>query len=252
MGFIDLATNLIFPPRCANCGELISVELNKKQIDPLCPTCRMNFENEKLLECGTCGLAMCFCRCMPKNMSRAQCSSLLKLVSYRPEGDDMPIRDFIYSVKHSNNKVTFDFFAEQMRGVLIPEMRSASIVPTDCVITFLPRSHKNKVSDGFDQGYELAKSLSKITGIELVKCFDRVLFTTEQKKLNQYERRLNMKSAYELRGVDKIIKDKTVILVDDIVTTGASMASGARLLFSCGAFSVIGVSIGTTEKNFKK
>jgi ComF family protein len=248
MGFGNLITNLIFPPECANCKELISLDITKKQIDPLCPTCRMNFESEKQTECGTCGLMMKFCRCMPKNMSRAQCSSLLKLVSYRPHGNDMPIRNFIYSVKHSNNKVTFDFLAEQFKELLIPEMRSASLLPSDCVITFLPRSHKNKANDGFDQGYELAKALSKCTGIELVRCFNRKFGVEEQKKLNQYERRLNMKSAYIPCEVEDAIKDKTVILVDDIVTTGASMASGARLLFAMGAFSVIGVCIGTTEK----
>ena len=251
MGFLDLATNLIFPPRCANCGDLISMQINEKQTDPFCPTCRMNYEKEKQRECNFCGLSMSFCRCMPKNMNRAQCTALLKLVSYRPHGNDMPIRDFIYSIKHSNNKVSFNFVAEQMRTLLISEMRAADLMPEDCVITFLPRSHKNKVNDGFDQGFELAKALSRATGIELVKCFDRKLRVGEQKKLNQYERRLNMKSAYVTRDIEDQIKDKTVILVDDIVTTGASMASGARLLFSTGAFAVIGICIGTTAKEKK-
>ena len=248
MGFFDLATNLIFPPKCANCGELISMDIKSKQTDPLCPTCRMHYENEKQVECNVCGLSMNFCRCMPKNMSRAQCTALLKLVSYRPHGDDMPIRDFIYSVKHSNNRVTFNFLAEQIRELLIPEMRSSSLLPSDCVITFLPRSHKNKANDGFDQGYELAKALSKCTGIKLVHCFDRKFGVEEQKKLNHYERRLNMRSAYKTRNVEEVLKNKTVILVDDIVTTGSSMASGARLLFAMGAFSVIGICIGLTEK----
>ena len=251
MGFFDLATNLVFPPKCANCSELISTDISKKQIDPLCPTCRMQYEEEKLRECNICGLSMNFCRCMPKNMQRAQCSSLLKLISYRPQGDDMPIRNFVYSIKHSNNKTSFDFVAEQMKGLLIAEMRGANLEPSSCVITFLPRSHKNKSKDGFDQGFELAKSLSRITGIELVRCFDRRIGVEEQKNLNQYERRLNMKSAYKPRSVEDKIKDKTVILVDDIVTTGASMASGSRLLFSMGAFAVIGVCIGTTEKEKK-
>ena len=225
------------------------MEIYTKQIDPLCPTCRMHFESEKQRECNYCGLAMRFCRCMPKAMSRAQCTALLKLISYRPEGEDMPIRDFVYSVKHSNNKVTFDFIAEQMRELVIAEMRAASLMPKDCVITFLPRSHKNKAKDGFDQGYELAKSLSRCTGIEMVRCFNRRIKGDEQKHLNRYERRLNMKSAYIPREVEDELSDKTVILVDDIVTTGASMASGARLLFSMGAFAVIGVCIGTTEKS---
>ena len=60
-----------------------------------------------------------------------------------------------------------------------------------------------------------------------------------------------MSSAYELLDVDDKIKDKTVILVDDIVTTGSSMAACARLLYSGGAYSVFGVGIGITEKKQK-
>jgi predicted amidophosphoribosyltransferase len=57
-----------------------------------------------------------------------------------------------------------------------------------------------------------------------------------------------MKSAYEVREVEKIVKDKTVILVDDIVTTGSSMAACARLAFSMGAYDVMGICIGLTQK----
>jgi competence protein ComFC len=122
------------------------------------------------------------------------------------------------------------------------------------VITHLPRSHKNKAKDVFDQSYMLAKSLSKVTGIEFLPCFKRRLVAKEQKSLNSFERRLNMRSAYTLRDIDEEIKDKTVILVDDIVTTGSSMASCARLLYSKGAFAVMGISVGLTrkEKNSKK
>ena len=60
-----------------------------------------------------------------------------------------------------------------------------------------------------------------------------------------------MSSAYSLLDIEDAVKDKTVILVDDIVTTGSSMAACARLLYSAGAYSVLGVSIGITEKKQK-
>lgn len=245
---LNLFSNLIFPPKCANCDELLSVKLTSKLTDPLCPACRLYFENEKQKECSTCGLSMQFCRCMPHAMQRAQCLALSKLISYRPYDDGMQIKPFFYSVKHSNYQASFDFLAEQMRALLIAEMREYKLSPSDCIITFLPRSHKNKANDGFDQSLELARALSKITGIELVHCFDRRLFSGEQKKLNKYERRLNMNSAYEPRDVEEKIKDKTVILVDDIVTTGSSMASCARLAYAMGAYTVMGVCVGYTEK----
>lgn len=251
MSILNLCENLLFPPKCANCGELLNVDINKKHTDPLCAQCRLSFENEKSAECGMCGLEMRFCRCMPQKMNKAQCTCLLKLISYKPDDDKTKINQFVYSIKHSNNKVSFAFVAEQMKFCLINEMRAYSLMPEDCVITYMPRSHRNKSEDGFDQSFELASELSKLTGIPLVKCFKRKLFSKQQRDLNSFERQLNMRSAYEVVNVESKINGKTVILVDDIVTTGSSMAACARLLYSEGAYAVMGVSLGLTEKNNK-
>lgn len=246
-----LIENLLFPPKCANCGELLDIDISQKVISPLCDGCRFHFENEKMRECGRCGLSMTLCRCMPPAMERAQCSSLLKLTSYRSDGNSMPIRSFIYSVKIVKNKISFDFLSEQLRSVLISEMRAYSLMPENCVITYLPRSYKNISEYGFDQGLKLAKALSRDTGIEFIKCFKRRRNVGEQKGLNKYERRLNMKSAYFPLDIGDKLKDKTIILVDDIVTTGSSMASASRIAFSMGAYQVIGICLGYTEKTKK-
>ncbi len=248
----DLFSNLLFPPKCANCGKLLDVVLTQKQIDPLCNDCRAHFESEKARECERCGLSMTFCRCMPKNMQRAQCTALLKLTAYRPKDSTMQIRRFLYSVKHSNERVSFEFFAEQMRPLLIAEMRAAALRPSDCVITYLPRAYKNKSEAGFDQSFLLARALSRNMGIALVPCFRRKLASPEQKKLNRFERRLNMNSAYSSLDVSELIADKTVILVDDIVTTGTGMASCARLAYAMGAYAVLGVCIGMTSNSNRK
>ena len=252
MKISNIISNLLFPPKCANCNELLDVKLGEKQTEALCPICRLHYEHEKRRECKICGLAMEFCRCMPKNMQKAQCTALLKLISYRTHDDDMQIKNFVYSIKHYDYKTSFDFVAEQMRKPLIAEMRATNLLPDDCVITFLPRSYKNKANDGFDQSFRLAKALSMATGIEFVNCFERKLKSDEQKKLNVYERNLNMKSAYKPIDVEHKLKDKTVILVDDIVTTGSSMAACARIAYSMGAYAVMGVCLGYTEKNNKK
>lgn len=248
----DLLSNLLFPPKCANCHELLDVKLEERSREALCPACRAYYENEKQRECKICSLMMEHCRCMPKNMEKAQCTSLLKLISYRTNDENLKIRNFIYSIKHIDHRASFEFIAEQMRRPLIAEMRATSLMPKDCVITFLPRSRKNKAKDGFDQSLRLATALAEATGIEFVNCFERKLKSDEQKHLNVYERRLNMGSAYKPRNVEGKISGKTVILVDDIVTTGASMAACARIAYSMGAYAVMGVCVGYTEKNNKK
>ena len=249
--FRFLINNLVFPPKCINCDELLDVELTERVIDPFCPKCRLHFEHAKNDECERCGLEMKFCRCMPQAMSKVQCTALLKLMGYKNKDNSMPLRRFVYSLKRKSIKSRNTFVAEQMRAILIPEMRAYGLLPEDCVITYLPRSRKNLALYGLDQSLILAKSLSKITGIQLVRCFKRRLFTTEQKSLNKYERILNMRSAYELCDIGDTVKDKTVILVDDVVTTGASMAACARLAYSAGAYAVMGICIAKTEKSEK-
>ena len=91
MSLKDLAFNLLFPPKCSNCHELLDVSLTDRTRETLCPNCRVSFENERNRECADCGLSMRFCRCMPKNMSKAQCSALLKLISYRPQDLDSAV-----------------------------------------------------------------------------------------------------------------------------------------------------------------
>ena len=118
MKAVNLIQNLLFPPKCANCGELLDVEVSSKLTDPLCPDCRLDFESEKERECNTCGLAMKFCRCMPRAMNRAQCTALLKLISYRNEDNSMSIRNFVYAIKHTYRPVNFSFVAENMRFCL--------------------------------------------------------------------------------------------------------------------------------------
>ena len=242
--------NLLFPPKCMNCGELLDIPLNKRVDAPLCERCRQLWEREKASPCHRCGLDMKLCACIPKPLEKAGCTALLKLISYRATGD-MPIRRAIFSLKHVYDKSSFSFVAEQLRFLIVDEMKRRGLLPDDCIITYLPRSAKNKSKDGFDQGREIAKALSTVTGIPMVRCFRRKMLVKEQKKLNRFERDLNMRSAFELSSNSSAVKDKTVILVDDIVTTGAGMAACTRLLFSASAYDGLGLCIGFTEKDKK-
>lgn len=251
MRYVNIVSNLLFPPRCVNCGELLYIDITEKQKKSLCEKCRAFLESEKVRSCPECGVDMKNCRCMPKALSKAGCSALLKLVSYRPYGN-MPIRKMIFSLKHSYNKPSFEFVAEQLRFLLISEMKKRKLMPCDCVISYLPRSSKNKNEEGFDQACEIAKALSRQTGIKLSKCLRRRFFTREEKKLNRVERLLNMDSAFCLDGKSGDVEGKTVILVDDIVTTGSGMAAASKLVLSAGAYDIIGLCVGYTDKNDKK
>lgn len=242
-----LILNLLFPPKCAACGEVLDIDITKRHTSPLCARCRRVYELAKTEECAECGLSAEHCRCMPKNMAREGCSSLLKLAFYRPGDPSSRMGRFILSVKEINDPVLFSFLAEQLRGLLIGEMRREGLMPGDCFITYMPRSHAKLRDVGFDQGLLLARALSQITGIELVDCFLRDRASTEQKNLDEAERRANMREAYSAREIGERVRGKVAVVVDDIVTSGASMSAAARILHSLGARGVIGICIGRTD-----
>jgi ComF family protein len=248
MGFAELILNLVFPPKCANCGKLLDVDVTKRVSEPLCEQCNRHFENEKSRECPDCGLMLRFCRCMPGTMKKAQCEGLIKLISYSPTGHSASVNNVIYSVKHRKNRALLDYLTFQLRSSVITEMRVRELLPKDCLVTYMPRSLENKAEDGFDQGLAMARALSREMGIPLLHAFRRRASARVQKNLKGYERRLNMMSAYAPRRVGDAVRGKTVFLVDDIVTTGSSMSACVKMLHSMGADCVIGVCIGYTEK----
>jgi predicted amidophosphoribosyltransferase len=88
-----------------------------------------------------------------------------------------------------------------------------------------------------------------VSGIPAKALLSRRAGGVEQKKLDAKERAKNVNSRFEVIALaaDEI-KGKRIILVDDIVTTGASMAECTRTLIRAGALSVIALSVATTYK----
>ena len=103
---------------------------------------------------------------------------------------------------------------------------------------------------GTDQSEMLAKCLSEKLGVAFARIFKSEGEVTEQKKLGVKERRLNMLSAFTLRDID--LDGKTVILIDDIVTTGASMNACLKLLKGAHAERIVCASVAFTAKKGKR
>ena len=101
-------------------------------------------------------------------------------------------------------------------------------------ICHVPLHKKRRRRRGFDQAEVLAKRLADITGIPFVPALQRVRNTRTQTRLNAAQRRANMQGAFEsampVRG--------NVLLIDDVLTTGATASECANVLMASGADSV--------------
>ena len=96
------------------------------------------------------------------------------------------------------------------------------------LISFVPMFPKREKIRGYNQARELANEIGKLSSIPVVNLFEKIVDTNEQAKLDANSRRKNLKGAFKLASTD--FKDKNILIVDDIYTTGATTNELAHLL----------------------
>jgi len=246
----------LFPPRCAACRKLLSWtapgddRVRGRSIErALCSSCSAKWLDAEQAECGTCASPIRYCLCMPQSLKTARMHALFKLSYYVPRRREHVQNRVIYHIKESGEGRTPQFLAERLAPSIAETLRIHGISLDSCVVTYLPRSTRAVVAGGVDQSKNLAQALSGILGIPSVRLIRRRRGANRvQKQLSPEERVKNAKSAFLFAG-DADCRGKTVLLVDDIVTTGAGMAACSRILYSEGARRVIGVTVAVDEIN---
>ena len=247
MSVWEQVLRLLFPPRCAACGILLP--LDASATDALCAKCLGEWENEARETCGICLKTVDRCTCMTIPMQRARCTALHKLIYYRGKRRDAVQNRLIFRIKDTPDRYAVRFCAERLIKPLREELALRGLSHDQCLITYLPRSAAAVAKSGTDQARELARALSRHTGISHTSLIARRRGRNRpQKQLRYAERIRNAKESYVLaENADP--KGMTVFLVDDIVTSGAGMAQGVRLLRQAGAAEVICLSIAVDEIN---
>ena len=98
-------------------------------------------------------------------------------------------------------------------------------------------TEKAKRRRGYNQSELLAKSLSEKIGVPTLECLAKVKETKGQVTLRRSERFKNLIEAFRVTD-KKAVKGKTVVIVDDVTTTGATAQALAELLKKSGALKV--------------
>lgn len=118
----------------------------------------------------------------------------------------------------------------------------ASIIKSDYTLAHadavvpVPLYWWKKLRRGYDQSSLLAHTISQETGIAEKRILRRIKNTRTQTRLSDDARARNVSKAF--RSKDNGVKDKKIILVDDVLTTGATMNECARMLKEAGADAV--------------
>ena len=251
-----MLAKFLFPPRCAACRALLPWTalgddgVRGKAIErALCASCRAKWLEAERVECSTCACPVRLCLCMPQSLKSARMHALFKLSYYVPRKREHVQNRVIYHIKASGERRTSRFLSERLAPSIAETLRVKGISLEDCTVTYLPRSMRAVLANGVDQSKNLAKALSSLLGIKTVCLIRRRRGANRvQKQLSFEERAKNAKNAFlPARHAD--CRGKTVLLVDDIVTTGAGMAACSRILYSLGARRVLGVTAAVDEIN---
>jgi len=111
------------------------------------------------------------------------------------------------------------------------------------VIMPVPLHPAREKTRGFNQSRVLARELGEIVNIGIIEgVLVKPVNVPPQTTLTAKERRKNIKGAFKVRDKAKI-KDKTILLVDDVFTTGATIQECSTVLINAGAKEVRGITV---------
>lgn len=147
-----------------------------------------------------------------------------KMALYKYRGKESLAKIFSYFLK-----IAYDLYFDKIQIDLV------TCVPL----------HPNRLKErGFNQSQQLAEKLSDFTGIPAHDILDRILDTSKQSKRRKKERLQQLKGSIQLKANQKpYVKDKNVLIIDDIYTTGATIQECKEILKLSGAKEVYSLTL---------
>ncbi|MGN1301414.1 MAG: ComF family protein [Clostridia bacterium] len=207
--------NLIFPNVCGFC--------NKVDKNSLCKNCELNLEKYEI-------------NCIKDytNNSQKYFDYLYSALKYENE-----VREKIIKYKFNENSYLYKTFAK----IIIKNKKVYGFLKLYDIIISVPMHKLKKSVRGYNQSELLTKEIAKQMGIHFEKnVLIKIRNTKVQSTLTKTQRAENVKNAFLVTD-DTKIKDKKIILIDDIYTTGSTVNECSRILKKAGAKEICVVTI---------
>jgi ComF family protein len=151
-----------------------------------------------------------------------------------------PVRTLIHALKYDGQSSV---------GIELGELLGRSLCsppPSSCLVP-VPLHAVRERERGYNQSAVICRGAGRVTGLSTLSTLQRTRRTRSQTKLNREERQVNVHDAFGLRTGDATVKGRTVFLVDDVLTTGATISEAARILKQGGATAVVGCTVALAE-----
>lgn len=144
---------------------------------------------------------------------------------------DDPVKSMITKLKYGGKRYFAEILGEYLAAVYYKFGLEADVA------VFIPMTRRAKFKRGFNQSELLAERFSTLTGVEVKDCLIKVKETPRQATLDRKSRMTNLVGAFKVSD-KSAVKDKKVLIVDDVTTTGATAEALASKLKKAGAAKV--------------
>ena len=203
--------NLLFPRVCAACGNLLL-----EGEDTVCTTCRFLMPKTHYETNPNNPLAQNFFGQMSFNAVSAE-------FFFSKSGK---VQHLIHGLKYHHCRENGIFLGQEIGKSLLkaPDYQGIDfIVP-------IPLHPKKEKIRGYNQSHVIAEGISEIMNIPIAeKCLVRSVFTETQTKKSREDRWQNVKDIFNIEKPEKL-ENKHILLVDDVLTTGATLMSAGKAL----------------------
>lgn len=215
-------TDLVYPRRCAVCDEVLGFgaglvcgrHRNLPYVkEPCCMRCGKEIESEDMEYCADC-----------ERHSRSF-DRVFPVFNY-----EEPVKSAVLAIKYHNKREYCEYYGECIANKLRPYVDRYALDG----VAYVPVHKRKRRIRGYNQAELLSKVVSDRLGLPLLDgALIRTSFTTPQKELSNVQRANNLKQSM---AVGTRYPDcRSIVLVDDIFTTGATADVCAGLLKEAGA-----------------
>ncbi len=237
--------SLLYPDSCIFCGEALGADRL------FCDACRREFLLERDIPCPRCGRKAPLCTC-PTTYLKGEVFPGIPAAVCRFYNTDHTsaaagmTRTLILRCKTDNREGYAEILASDLA------IRAAGLLyrygedSAAWSVTYIPRNPENLLKYGFDHGEAIAREVARKMGCSFVPTLFRYSGKV-QKGLTSEERQSNAEEGLAARK-NAVVSGGKYILVDDVLTTGATMAAASKLLYECGAAKVLPAAVAKSMR----
>jgi ComF family protein len=208
------ALDLAFPASCAGCG---------REGEALCARCRPALDARLELRGGT-----------PIGLPADLPAPLLQLEWCAPFAG--PVRDALHQLKYAGERR----LAQPLGDAVARRWSRVGVGTT--IVAPVPVHAERERQRGYDQAALIAEVAARGLGMPLVRALERARATVAQFELDRDMRSSNVSGAFRVPEASVVV-GQWVLLVDDVITTGATLAACAEALEAAGAYAISAIAV---------